>query len=193
MNAVARGKFEEAPISADAFRGVMRTLVGGVSVLTVGRGQDISGMTVTSVTSLAVDPATVIVSVNRASSSWPLLARYRIFGISIPGADQLDVAETFAGKTGAKGADRFRGAEWDIGVTGVPLLRGAASTLDCEVEELIERHSHTIVIGRVRDARVAEYVSALAYWDGRYLAIDALPAAEPVQAPALIGQGLREF
>ena len=34
----------------------MRQLTGGVSVITAGKGRDISGMTVTSVSSLSVDP-----------------------------------------------------------------------------------------------------------------------------------------
>ncbi len=194
MNAIARGPFEAAQVSPDAFRQVMRTLIGGVCIVTAGRGSDISGMTVTSVTSLAVEPATLIVSVNRSSSSRPLIERYGSFGVSIPSVDQLDVVEAFAGRTGAKGAERFEGAEWDPGVTGAPLLRGAASTIDCVVEEMIERHSHTIIIGGIRDVRVTPNRSALAYWDGRYVAVDARTGlVEPVQAPPLAEQGLREF
>lgn len=194
MNAMTCSSFEAAEVSPDDFRQVMRTLVGGVSILTVGRGNDISGMTVTSVTSLSVEPATLIVSVNRSSSSWPLLERYRVFGVNIPAVDQLALVEIFAGKTGARGAARFREGEWDTGVTGAPLLRGAASTLDCEVEELIERHSHTIVVGRIRDARVNLNRSALAYWDGRYVAVDARTGTvDQAQALALAGSGLREF
>jgi flavin reductase (DIM6/NTAB) family NADH-FMN oxidoreductase RutF len=44
----ARAKPDHDIAAAD-FRGAMRHLVGGVSVITVGQGQDISGMTVTSV------------------------------------------------------------------------------------------------------------------------------------------------
>ncbi len=58
-------------------------LTGGVSVITVGRGRDITGMTVTSVSSLSVDPPSLIVSVNRSSSSWPLLEQYGFFGVNI--------------------------------------------------------------------------------------------------------------
>ena len=80
----------------------MRQLAGGVSVITVGRGNELSGMTVTSVTSLALDPATLVVSVNRQSSSWPLLSKHGVFGVNILSADQQDVAERFSGKGGVK-------------------------------------------------------------------------------------------
>ena len=135
------------------FEIAMRSLTGGVSVITVGRGREISGMTVTSVSSLSVDPPTLIVSVNRNSSSWPLMQRYRAFGVNILGADQLGVAERFSGKDGVKGAARFDGADWVVGSTGAPLLVDALAAIDCEVEEIIERHSHAIVIGRVLRCR----------------------------------------
>jgi flavin reductase (DIM6/NTAB) family NADH-FMN oxidoreductase RutF len=141
-------------------------------VITVGRGKDITGMTVTSVSSLSVDPPSLVVSINRASSSWPLLKRYGFFGVNILTADQLDVAERFTGQDGLNGAERFAGAAWTTGASGVPLLVGAPAAIDCEVEDIVERHSHAIVIGRVLDMRLSSGTAALAYWQGQYVAID---------------------
>jgi flavin reductase (DIM6/NTAB) family NADH-FMN oxidoreductase RutF len=159
-------------VSSGDFRSAMRHLAGGVSVITAGLAKDITGMTVTSVASLSVDPPTLIVSINRESSSWSLLKRYGFFGVNILAADQLDIAERFAGKDGLKGADRFTGAHWITGVSGVPLLAGALAAVDCEVEDIVERHSHAIVIGRVLDMRLTSRGAALAYWQGQYVAID---------------------
>jgi flavin reductase (DIM6/NTAB) family NADH-FMN oxidoreductase RutF len=150
----------------------MRHLTGGVSVITAGRGKDVTGMTVTSVTSLSVEPPTLLVSINRDASSFPLIRRIGAFGVNILNADQLEVAERFAGKDGLKGADRFAGSQWVTAVSGVPLLVGALSAFDCEVEEIVERHSHGIVIGRVRDIRSSTRTAALAYWRGQYVAVD---------------------
>jgi flavin reductase (DIM6/NTAB) family NADH-FMN oxidoreductase RutF len=129
-------------------------------------------MTVTSVSSLSVDPPTLIVSINRESSSWPLIKRYGCFGVNILNADQIDVAERFTGKGGLKGAERFAGAEWITLMSGVPLLVGALAAVDCEVEDVVERHSHAIVIGRVLDLKLSSRTAALAYWQGQYVAID---------------------
>ena len=130
------------------FRAAMRRLPGGVSVITAGAGNDISGMTVTSVSSLSADPPSLIVSVNRASSSWQLLQRHLFFGVNMLTADQVDIAERFSGKDGLKGAERFAGAVWTERVSGVRLLTGALAAIECEAEEIIERHSHAIIIGR---------------------------------------------
>jgi flavin reductase (DIM6/NTAB) family NADH-FMN oxidoreductase RutF len=172
MNAtVTRITIDREAASAD-FRAAMRQLTGGVSVITVGRGRDITGMTVTSVSSLSVDPPSLIVAINRSASSWPILKRDGFFGVNILNADQIDIAERFAGKDGVKGADRFTGAEWVTRASGVPLLVGALAAIDCEVEDIIERHSHAIVIGRALDLRLSPRSAALAYWQGQYVAID---------------------
>ncbi|MFG3595643.1 flavin reductase family protein [Bradyrhizobium sp. RDI18] len=194
MNSVVRSVLIDHEVSSDDFRNAMRRLTGGVSVITAGLGWDISGMTVTSVSSLSVDPPALIVSISREASSWPLVRRYGFFGVNILTPDQIDIAERFAGQEGLKGADRFAGAGWTKRVSGVPLLAGALAAIDCAVEDIIERHSHAIVIGRVLDIAVSERTAALAYWQGQYVAIDrdedALKLAE-VSVPA--SRAMRKF
>ena len=161
MNSVVRAVSIEAEVTASDFRNAMRQLTGGVSVITAGKGRDISGMTVTSVSSLSVEPASLIVSLNRESSSWPLVKRYGFFGVNILTSDQIDIAERFTGKGGLKGADRFAGARWTTRASGVPLLEDALAAIDCEVEDVVERHSHAIVIGRVLDVAVSARTAAI--------------------------------
>lgn len=174
MNSLVRDiqKSKLGPVaSADSFRHAMRSLAGGVSVVTVGRGDDISGMTVSSVSSLSVEPATLIVSINRQTSSWPLLTKHRVFGVSVLSIDHQSVAERFSGVGGLSGPGRFTGAEWIHLVSGVPLLAGALAAFDCEVEHVVERHSHAIVIGRVLDLQVSSGSPALVYWQRQYAAL----------------------
>lgn len=175
MNSLVRNIHEssiDASASAENFRNAMRSLAGGVSVITVRRGNDLSGMTVTSVSSLSVEPATLIVSVNRQASSWPLLQKHGVLGVSILGSHQEDVAKRFSGTGGLKGTERFAGSEWISLASGVPLLADALAAFDCEVEHVVERHSHAIVIGRVLDLRVSSGGAALTYWQGQYIALD---------------------
>lgn len=172
MNSIVRSFNVVRDVASDEFRGAMRHLAGGVSVITAGRGREITGMTVTSVSSLSVDPPTLIVSVNRDASSWPLLRRHRFFGINILAADQLEIAERFSGKGGLKGAARFAGAQWGARRSGVPLLAGELAAIDCAEQETIERHSHAIVIGRALDIQSSGQTAALAHWQGRYVAVD---------------------
>jgi flavin reductase (DIM6/NTAB) family NADH-FMN oxidoreductase RutF len=162
----------ERTASTDHFRSAMRHLVGAVSVITVGRGDNVSGMTVTSVSSLSLDPPTLIVSVNRVSSSWPLLREHGMFGVNILHAAQVDIADRFSGKNGLRGAERFACANWFVRPSGVRLLASALVSIECEAEDIIERHSHAIVIGRVQHVVLSSREGALAYWHGDYVAID---------------------
>ncbi len=160
-----------APLAGPAkaeFLGAMRHFVGSVSVITVGAGDQLSGLVVTSAVSLSAEPPQVLICVNRGSSSWPLLKQYGHFGVNALAARHQPVAERFSGFGGIKGAARYDGAEWVTAATGARLLADAPVALDCRVEEMIDRASHSIVIGRVVAIRAASEQDALVYWHGGY-------------------------
>lgn len=154
--------------SSEHFTRALRALVGNCSVITVGEGDNRSGLIVTSAISLSAEPPLLLACVNRNASSWPLLKRYGRFGWSSLGAAHQKVAERFAGFGGIKGNDRYEGADWETAETGAHLLAGAPSAFDCDVEEMIDRGTHSIVIGRVRAIRETEEAGALIYWNGGF-------------------------
>ena len=158
---------EHLPSPGD-FRDAMRNFVGNASVLTVGQGDDRSGLVVTSAISLSADPPLLLACVNRASSSWPLLQRYGCFGWSALGAGHQAVAERFTGFGGIKGADRYAGASWVTARTGAMLLEDAVVGIDCTVEEMIDRATHSILIGRVQEIRTRPGQGGLIYWKGAF-------------------------
>ncbi|MGD9861952.1 MAG: flavin reductase family protein [Pseudodonghicola sp.] len=157
---------------AKSFTGAMRALVGNCSVLTVGEGDDRTGLVVTSAISLSAEPPLLLACVNRASSSWPMFERYGRFGWSSLGARHRPVAERFSGFGGVKGPDRYAGADWVTAVTGARLLADAPAAFDCEVEEMIDRATHSIVIGRVRALRCTPDQGALIYWNGSFRSLE---------------------
>lgn len=160
------------PSPAD-FRAAMRAFVGTCSVITVGEGDDASGLVVTSAISLSAEPPLLLACVNRNSSSHPLLEKYGRFGWSSLGAAHREVAERFSGFGGVKGPARYDGAEWETAVTGARLLVGAPTAFDCTVEEMIQRATHSILIGRVQAIRTTPDQGALIYWNGAYRSLPA--------------------
>lgn len=159
-------------VSAQHFRHAMRSLAGAVSVVTTGRGEARIGFTATSVASLAIDPPSVIVCLDRSSSSWPVLRTTRRFCVNILAEDQAAIADRFAGRGGLKGRDRFGDAHWRETARGTWALTDALVSLDCVVEEAIERHSHAIVIGAVEEVTIGRMEPPLLYWQGAYRALD---------------------
>lgn len=152
----------------DAFRLAMRQLAGGVCAISVGEGADRSGLIATSVTSLSASPPTLLVCINRTGSCIPLIQRFKSFGVSVLSHRHKFLAEHFSGRHGAKGPERFANGDWRTGATGAPILDDALVALDCSVEEMIERHSHIIVIGRVEGITQVREEEALAYMRGAY-------------------------
>lgn len=156
-------------VTAAAFRSAMRQLAGAVSVITIGRGEDRTGFTATSVSSLSADVPSVLVSLNRTSSSWPVLQRHGAFCVNILAHDQQHVAESFAGHGGRQGAARYEDAVWQPLSTGTLGLAGALAVIDCTLEETIAHASHMILIGHVAEIRApAKQTPPLLYWQGGF-------------------------
>ncbi len=176
---------DKALITDTEFKLAMRHLAGAVSVITVGDGQDRTGFTATSVSSFSGEPPSVIVSVNRASSSWPVLQRYGCFCVNVLAADQRQVAQSFAGLDGRKGVERYSGAGWYRLKTGAPVLENALTVLDCELETAFHHHSHAILIGHIRAIEIRNGIGPLLYWQGDYhdlpAEVDRHRLAEPLR------------
>jgi flavin reductase (DIM6/NTAB) family NADH-FMN oxidoreductase RutF len=160
------GALVEADV--DAFRAAMRQLASGVCLVTHSVGGAPAGMTATAVASLSLDPPALIVSVNRAASTYAGLAPGVAFGVSVLGVEHRELAERFSGRTGEERAERFRDGRWLIAPNGAPLLSDALAAFECEVEDIVERHTHAIVIGRVKHTAAGVGGGALVYWRGGY-------------------------
>ncbi len=164
--------FDRSISSLDAdptlFRSALRQLAGAVSVITAGTGEARAGLTASSVTSFTAEPPTLLVSVNTSASAYPTIIAHRHFAVNILTHEQQPIADRFAGRDGLKGADRYRGADWRVLASGAPALVGALAVIDAEIEEVIERHSHAILIGRVKAVDVNPHAGALLYWRGAY-------------------------
>ncbi len=152
---------------AAAFRDAMRHLAGGVAIIAAGQGDARQGMTATSVTSLAADPPSVLVCINRTASLRPLLDRTGHFAVNLLGDRHQALADRFAGRHGVAGHERFARGAWTTLATGAPVLADALAAIDCAIDDIIERHTHAIVIGRVEAVRIRS-APALVYWHGDY-------------------------
>jgi flavin reductase (DIM6/NTAB) family NADH-FMN oxidoreductase RutF len=179
---VQRAADAPAPAAdAAAFKSAMRQLAGGVSIVTVQIGHERTGFTATSVSSLSVDPATVIACVNKSSSSASLLLKTRRFGISVLTQGQQHVADRFAGIGGVRGGQRYGAEHWiQLTADGALVMRDSAIALDCLAEDIIEKHSHRILVGRVLAVYRGDAEAApLVYWQGRYHRLAAHAASAP--------------
>lgn len=164
----------QTAIGPAAFRQAMRALVSGVTVVATQDQQGTClGLTATAVTSLAAEPPSLLVCVNRASTVAPALVPGVSFSINVLAADQADVAEAFGGLKGLRGPGRFAYGHWYRSSHGTPLLAGSLVAFECAVAETSDFATHHVVIGTVLDLHVERAgKAALAYRDGRYVSVE---------------------
>lgn len=91
-----------------------------------------------------------MVSINLNSSTWAAINQHRHFCVIMLRADQMAIAERFAGRGGLKGSARYEGASWSALATSALALEDALAAVDCMVEDTIVRHSQALVLGSVR-------------------------------------------
>ena len=151
-----------------AFRHAMRALTSGVAIIACGEGEGRVGCTITSLASLSLVPPTLFVCLARSSSTLIGLREAGAFSISLLAARHEALAYRFSGHGGAHGPRRFDGAEWITLSTGAPVLADAIAAFDCLVEEVIERHSHAVVLGAVVSLGEGAEEPALVHRRGGY-------------------------
>lgn len=152
------------------FKLAMRGFAGAVSVVTVADGAERTGFTATSVSSFSAEPPLLVASTRQTSSSAALLRRTRRFGVNLLGAEHEEIARRFTGFGGETGSARYGSNAWTrLSPDGPPVLADSVVAMDCEAEELLERHGHILIFGRVRAVHLAKHMpQPLLYWQGRY-------------------------
>jgi len=119
----------------------------GVTIVTARAGDRIHGMTVSAFTEVSLEPPLVLVCIDKASNTQPLIARGGVFAVNILAREQQPLAELFAS---AEAEDRrFSNLHCETGATGAPLLVGSLASLDCRLEAAHEAGDHIIFIGAV--------------------------------------------
>jgi flavin reductase (DIM6/NTAB) family NADH-FMN oxidoreductase RutF len=170
MNAHDPAVSRQAPDSeaGAGFRSAMRHLASGVSVITTGQREARVGLTATSVSSLSMEPPSLLVCINRASATLRAMRETNVFGVNFLAAGHRDVADRFAGRGNLSGAARFLDNQWITLVTGAPLLADALAAIDCTIDSIMEWSTHAVVIGRVEAVHQPGGAQALVHWRCAY-------------------------
>ena len=143
-------------VEAAEFRQAMRSLASGVAIVATGADTNRRGLTVSSVTSLCMDPPCLLVGINTSSDTHGGILANERFGVSLLGSAEQDLALRFAGRDGAKGFERFANGLWEQGILGVPILQTAIGALECVLHHHQTVGTHGLFIGRIVATRLGE-------------------------------------
>ncbi len=166
-------------IPSDTFRRVMGHFVTGVTVVTAFDGDQPFGITVNALSSVSLDPALVMVALDRRRFLTPIVRASGRYAVNVLSEDQQALSDCFAGAAVEPGREAFCGAAWHRGETGLPLVDGAIATLECTVVETFSAGDHDLYIGRVDAlANAAADPMPLLYYRRRYLRIEDAAVSE---------------
>ena len=150
---------------AQEFRQAMRRVASTVNVITICVGGEPMGITATAMSSLALDPPSLLVCIHRAASMHGSMGDVAHFGVNVLHRDQEHLARMFADRE----ARHLRFASgWTLDGAGPPRLVDAEAFILCRRTDHHQFGTHSIFIGVVEAVSYRPEVEPLVYLNGSF-------------------------
>lgn len=151
-----------------ALRDAFGCFATGVTIVTAAAADGTPvGLTVSSFSSVSLEPPLLLVCPARDAGSTALLEKATRFAVNVLGSEDKDVSTLFA----TKGADRFEAGDWATTESGLPVLERALATFECTRHAVHDGGDHLILIGKIIHARYHSGDDPLLYYRGEYRGI----------------------
>jgi flavin reductase len=151
-----------------SFRDAMRRVASTVNVISICVDGQPYGITATAVSSISMDPPSLLVCINRAADVHAKMEDASHFGVNVLHRDQEDIARMFADRQ--QHALRFSSG-WENDCVRPPRLVGAQATIRCRRIDSHAFGTHSIFIGLVEEVAARDDAHPLLYLNGRYLTV----------------------
>ncbi len=158
---------ENTGANGELLKQAMRCWASGVAVITSSCMSARAGTTVSSFTSLSLDPPLVLVNLAKDNPTQTMISQSGNFGLTILNSTQQDTTNLFAG-FGKRIQDRFELVKTFTLTSGSPLIEGGITHLDCRVYDVCLLPRSAVIIGEVVDGRWSEQGDPLLYFNRDY-------------------------
>jgi flavin reductase (DIM6/NTAB) family NADH-FMN oxidoreductase RutF len=132
-------------VDAQTMRRTMCMFATGVAVVSTETEQGLFGMTVSSLTSVSLEPPQLLVCLANSARTTRAVRERGEFTVSILGQRQDAIASRFA----RRGDDRFGGLDLHRTERGLPYVPKCLALSECVVTDIITAGDHDIVLARV--------------------------------------------
>lgn len=123
------------------------------------------GMTINSFSSVSLDPALVLFSVDNKSSNLKFFKKSHHFSLNILSKNQLELSKAFAT---SKSSNKWQVESHYLGKFGNPIFQNSLGFFECKKQRIIKAGDHHIIIGKVLDFAKLNEQEALVYSKGKY-------------------------
>lgn len=137
-----------------SFRLGMRKLVSTVTIVTATDARRNHGMTMTAVSSVSMDPPSMLICVNQSTLLYDILQCGRRFCVNVLRPDQIEISNAFSGAVAPE--LRLRVGEWSRNDDSVDYLINAHVNIFCKKTATLPFGTHAIFIGSVEEVLVNE-------------------------------------
>ncbi len=144
---IVRNENDEV-VSEVEFKAAMRALPAGVSAVTTGRGEEVAGLIVSSLTSISAEPPLVGFFINESSSIVSALLANGRFVANVLGEEHQEVMSTFLCEK--QGRARFSKGNWGSGLHELPVLNDALASVECDIVNTQVLGTHRMIVGKIR-------------------------------------------
>jgi len=146
----------------ERFKNAFRHHPSGVAIVAADTPDGPMGLTISSLASVGVDPAAVSFSVSSSRGSAGAVLAAPTCGISLLGADHVEVATAFA----QAGAPRFTTEQnWLAFDDGAPYLADARAALWCRIVQVTPIGTSSLVLAEVLEIRSGAAAEPIVYHD----------------------------
>jgi len=142
-------------VDRDTLWATIRRFAAGATVVTVAGDEGYLGITVSAFCLVSLEPALILVSIHEDSQALDAITASGAFGVTVLSSRQELLAEIFAGRAPRPDL-AFSGIPHRTLLTGAPILDGGLAWLDCRLDRALPAGDHTLCIGAVVAAGVAE-------------------------------------
>ena len=131
-------------------------------VTTIDNQENPIGMTVNSFSSVSLDPALVLWSIDKKQPSYDIFLNSNGYAVNILSKKQLDLCNLFSSPLN----DKFKNVHWKKSKNGFPLIANSLAWFDCIKWNDYPGGDHEILIGEVTSYDVVNN-KPLTYWNGK--------------------------
>ncbi|MBN1379017.1 MAG: flavin reductase family protein [Gammaproteobacteria bacterium] len=135
-------------------------------VTSLDRAGNPHAITATSVSSLSLEPAALLVSVNRLAAVHAAIIESNAFCINILNNKQKLISEQCSRRELEEGY--LSQTPWRRDKSGIPYLPEGLACVFCALDRAIEYSTHSIFIGQVQRTQLHGEIAPLIYFDGQY-------------------------
>lgn len=145
------------------YKNAMSQMATGVTIVTSYNSAQHFGMTVSSFTSVSLDPPMVSICIDKRVAILNIIQGAKTFAVNILSDEQVELGKRFSNPH-INMNERFEMGNWKTSSLGNEILNDALGFMDCKLHQTFDIGDHVIFIGEVQNAGAQDKASPAIYY-----------------------------